>query len=103
MSGVTVGVPLPDLLDIQLNPWRFSWAYDKILIACSGRLNYEVWWDLRHDNIYHGFNPTMIVKKRIGIENVKATARAIYVYQPPGWFRSKTIKTCSASINILPL
>jgi hypothetical protein len=81
-----IGSILPNLLQVNLNPWEFNWNYDKIEILYSGNLSYELMWDLRHNNIYKGFNPTVVIKKRNRIKKVVAKVKIIYELQSPrGW------------------
>jgi len=78
-----IGQILSNILKIDLNPWEFNWAYDQIELMFAGRLSYELDWDLRHKNIYQGFNPTLILKKRKRINKVVAKVKVIYSLKPP--------------------
>jgi hypothetical protein len=86
-----IGHTISNLLQIDLNPWEFNWTYDQIHIMFSGRLSYDLNWDLRHRNIYRGFNPTLILRKRKRISKVLAKVNVIYGLKPPrSWsFRRK--------------
>jgi hypothetical protein len=67
-----VGTILANLLKVKLNPWKFSWGYDKIEIQSSEGLTYSPEWLLRYENIYRGFNPTLIIKKKKDIKKIVA-------------------------------
>ena len=73
-----IGKIMSNLLQVDLNPWEFNWNYDKIELMFAGRLSYELKWDLRHKNIYQGFNPTLILRKRKQIKRVSGKMKVIY-------------------------
>jgi hypothetical protein len=100
-----LGQTISNLLQVDLNPWEFSWTYDKIDLLFSGRLSYELNWDLRHKNIYQGFNPTLILRKRKRVNSVIAKIKVIYnLKSPRSWnFRRKVdFETEQKDILIFP-
>jgi hypothetical protein len=81
--GGPVGSTLSNLLNIKLNPWVFKWDYRVIEIQSSKALTFHPEWLLKHDNIWKGFNPTLIIRKRKGIRNVKAQVTIAYRLELP--------------------
>jgi hypothetical protein len=78
-----VGETISNLLKIELNPWTFNWGYDRIEIQNSEGLTYDPEWILKHDNIYKGFNPTMIMKKRKNVRKILAKVQITYTLELP--------------------
>jgi hypothetical protein len=83
LVGGKVGEIISNLLKMELNPWSFDWGYDRIEIQNSEGLTYDPEWLLKHDNIYKGFNPTMIIKKRKSIKKILAKVQITYTLELP--------------------
>jgi hypothetical protein len=78
-----VGETISNLLKVELNPWTFNWGYNKVEIQNSEGLTYDPEWILKHENIYKGFNPTMIIKKRKNIKKILAKVQITYTLEEP--------------------
>jgi len=103
LVGGPIGGTISNLLKIELNPWSFDWGYDKIEIQSSEGLTYDPEWILEHDNIYRGFNPTMIIKKRKNVKTILAKVQVTYTLEFPknNWMElRKPIQYQSDSKNI---
>jgi hypothetical protein len=81
LISAPVGTIVSNVLKISLDPWKFNLGYDKIDIQYSGDLAYNLLWDIRHNNIFRGFNPVIVLKKRKTLTNVNTKVRAIYEIQ----------------------
>ncbi len=97
-----IGILLPNLLSIDINPWEFSWSLTKYQIDASGPKNYEIYWLLYDTETVQSFNPTMILKVRKNVKKVTATVRAIYDIKT-GLLSTKEPKSDEKIIPILPL
>ncbi|MGP8328901.1 MAG: hypothetical protein ACT6FF_01085 [Methanosarcinaceae archaeon] len=97
-----IGEVISDLLIIDINPWEFEWGFDKYMIDAAGKKNYHIYWKIYETNIVQGFNPTMILKVRKGVNKISANVRAIYKLK--GRFNiTSDIKFNEIEINILPM
>ncbi len=99
-----LGQVIPDLLAIEINPWEFKWGFDKYTIDAAGKKNYHIYWKIYETNIVQGFNPTMILKSRKGVNIISARAKCIYKLKKAGWFNiTPEVKSNELEIKIWPL
>ena len=101
MPGL-IGKVLPNLLSIDINPWEFSWELPRYQIDTSGPKNYHIYWRLYDTEVVQGFNPTMIVKVRKGVNKLTAMVRALYQIKT-GLLSPKEVRSDEKVIPILPL
>ena len=73
-----IGKILPNLLSIDINPWQFTWKYEKCLIDTTGPKSYHIYWRLYETDVAQGFNPTMILKVRKSVSKITAFVRTVY-------------------------
>lgn len=96
-----IGQVLSNLLSIDINPWEFSWNFQKYQIDTSGPKNWQIYWHLYGTTIAQGFNPTLILKVRKGVTKVNAAVRIVYQLQT-GYLSSKQVRTDQKIVPILP-
>lgn len=98
-----IGQMLPDLLSIEINPWEFEWGFDRYMIDAAGKKNYRVYWKVYETNVVQGFNPTMILKTRKGVNSISASARVLYKFKV-GWLDiTPEIRSNETKIKIWPI
>jgi hypothetical protein len=98
-----VGKLLPNLLSIDINPWKFKWTYEKCLIDTTGPKSYHIYWRLYETDVVQGFNPTMILKVRKPVSNITAVVRATYRIKTGRLLREKEVHSDEKPVRVLPI
>lgn len=93
---------IPNLLDIDLNPWEFEWGIEEYLIDACGRNNYNVHWKIYETKTVQGFNPTMIIQARKNVSEILANVSCIYKLRAK-WGIISEIKSQDKKIEIWPI
>ena len=75
---VPLGASIPDLLDIDINPWEFEWGITRYKIDACGEKNCDVHWHIYETDVVQGFNPTMIVRAKKDVNTIAAGVKCIY-------------------------
>ncbi|MBU7014881.1 MAG: hypothetical protein HXS43_08630 [Theionarchaea archaeon] len=73
-----LGEMIPDLLNIDINPWEFKWSTAKCMIDTCGEKDCKIYWKVYETDTVKGFNPCMIVRARKDVKTVSAHAKCIY-------------------------
>lgn len=98
-----IGQAIAGLLDLQLivNPWEFSWGITRYKIDAAGKKDYKVYWKLYDTNVVQGFNPTIVLKARKNVTNIRAIVNVAYEIQS-GLLGPVELKSNKRKIRIWP-
>ncbi|MBU6998448.1 MAG: hypothetical protein HXS41_04815 [Theionarchaea archaeon] len=97
-----LGEILPDLLNIDINPWEFKWGTTKCMIDTCGEKDCQVYWKVYETDTVQGFNPCMVVRAKKGIEIVSAHAKCIYKLKPSWCSITPRIESKEKKIPVWP-
>jgi|GEM_PF-1516360 len=96
----TVGPPLSELLDIELNPWEFKLGSLKnINIDFSGGLTSKPEWYFKEDGIKNDLRVALTIRKPKKAKNIKGRIEVAWLYDP-GFLRKTRLGTDAKSIKI---
>lgn len=98
-----IGQVLPNLINIEINPWEFEWGFDKYMIDAAGKKNYRVYWKVYETNVVQGFNPAMVLRARKGVNVISAGARVVYKLKAGRWDITPEIQSNEIDIKIWPM
>ncbi len=73
-----LGEYIPDLLNIEINPWQFKWGITKYNIDACGEKDCNIYWKIYETEMVQGFNPTIIVRAKKEVEHMLAGVRCVY-------------------------
>jgi hypothetical protein len=69
-------------VDIELNPWKIDWGYNKLEVGFSEGLTDKLDWYLSADNVNQSFQCYFTLKKKKSVRQVKGIATASWTYEP---------------------
>lgn len=96
----TVGSPLSEFLDIELNPWEFKLgSLKKINIDFSGGLTSKPEWYFKEDGIQNDLRIALTIRKPKRAKHIRGRIKAAWLYDP-GFLRRARLGTGAKSIKI---
>lgn len=95
-----IGNLLPDLLEIEFNPWEFKLgSLKKVNIDFSGGLTFQPEWYFKEDGIKNDLRVALTIKKPKSIVNIKGEVIAAWIYDP-GFFQKAKVQTDGKTLKI---
>jgi hypothetical protein len=98
-----LGEEVSELLNIDINPWKFSWGYKRYMIDAAGIKDYKIHWKIYGTDNVQSFNPTLIMKARKSVNEIKAKVWCTYKFKSTIFDIFPEIKTDKKEIQILPM
>jgi hypothetical protein len=96
-----VGEILPDLLDIEFNPWEFKLgSLKKVNIDFCGGPTLSPEWYFKKDGIKNDVNLALTIKKLKSIEKVEGEVEAAWIYNP-GFLMTPRVGSDPKTIRII--
>ena len=91
---------LPELLEIDINPWEFKLgSLKKVNIDFSGGLTFQPEWYFKEDGIKNDLRVALTIKKLKSIVNIKGEVITAWIYDP-GIFKKARVGTDGKTVRI---
>lgn len=97
-----LGELIPDLLNIDINPWEFKWGTTKCMIDTCGEKDCQIYWKVYETDTVQGFNPCMIIRAKKDVKTVSAHAKCIYKLKPSWSSLTPRIESKEKKIPVWP-
>ncbi len=95
-----VGDVIPDLLEIEFNPWEFKLgSLKRVNVDFSGGLTFQPEWYFKEDGLKNDLRVALTIKKSKSIKTVEGEVTAAWIYDP-GFLKKARVGADAKTVRV---